>query len=90
MRNMHVAALLGEADQRQTNKTAEPTTSNAKKPWAEGKTVNERRERTFFCMQGIDKGEGSWWRTAEPRGQPATGSSIIMVIFLGPSALHQQ
>lgn len=89
MRNMHVAALLGEADPRQANETSETTMSNAKKPWAEGKTVNERGG-AFFCMQGENRGEGSWWRTAEPRGQPATGSSIIMVIFRGPSALHQQ
>lgn len=58
MRNMHMAALLGEADRRQTNKE--------KKPWAEGKTVNERGERTVFCMQGENRGEGSWWRTARP------------------------
>lgn len=69
MRNMHAAALLGEADQRQTNKTSETTMSNAKKPWAEGKTVNEREEWTFFCMQGENRGEGvmmenSW--TARP------------------------
>lgn len=69
MRNMHMTALLGESDRRQTSKSSETTMSKAKKSWAEGETVNEREERTFVRMQGKTqrwgfKMEHSW--TARP------------------------
>lgn len=40
--------------------------------------------------QGSGVGKGQKWSTVELHCQPATGSSIIMVIFRWPSASRRQ
>lgn len=49
-----------------------------------------RREETGVRGQGSGIGKAQKWSSVELHCQPATGSSIIMVIFRWPSALHRQ